>query len=561
MRCSTPPRSPVVATAAPCAHPRALALALGLLFLLCTPLQAGAARGAVSHDLYPKRTNLTLFHINSFDGDAVCNDGSAGAYYFSQAPSADYADVWLVYLGGRDWCFDLQSCLQRQQTKPAATSSRTWPDTVSLSGLFSPQFGRNPLAGANKAFLGYCSSDAWQGDAAPSAATGNLAFRGQRIVRATLAALVAQHGLGSSYLRGGKPDRVLLAGGAAGGRGGMLLVDALSEWLTGFAGVAAGAVTVQGLFDSALWLPVQPLGTPMGGSSLALQAQRSVSLFNSTGLMAPACLARYTVPTVQWQCLFPSTALQFVTSSYLLVQPQFDKRQLGFDLHGKQPPFAPSGPQATYAVQLAQALRTASLPALSGSNALFSAACYKAATTLTPQLWGVRAAVLQPQPPTLMGRGPPGAMTASQVLNAWFFGGGVGPSVSAQDTCSSGFACGSYCRLHAARPRAGKASALSAASRSAAHRRRSTIGLVVLLVVLPAGCATMLTYIIPVRPSVRLSDAERLAAAEGTPLVAVAPPQVRSSLQRWAEEEAEAKRRSRMGSRTKLLTSFYDGDA
>jgi hypothetical protein len=48
---------------------------------------------AAPRSQFPQRTNLTLYHINSFDPDAVCNDNSAGAYYFAGAPNPDYANV------------------------------------------------------------------------------------------------------------------------------------------------------------------------------------------------------------------------------------------------------------------------------------------------------------------------------------------------------------------------------------------------------------------------------------------------------------------------------------
>lgn len=49
---------------------------------------------------WPHRTNLSVFHVNAIDPEAVCNDGSPAAYYFAPATSLDYANVWLVYLGG-----------------------------------------------------------------------------------------------------------------------------------------------------------------------------------------------------------------------------------------------------------------------------------------------------------------------------------------------------------------------------------------------------------------------------------------------------------------------------
>ena len=462
---------------------------------------------------------------------------------------------------------------------PEATSSQGWPVQLSLGGLFAPSAKKNPLAGANKVFLGYCSSDAWQGDTLASVANGGLAYRGQRIVRATLAALVSQHGLGSSMARGkaGQPDRLLLAGGAAGGRGAMLLLDHLDAWLTGFGGAAPGSVTVQGLFDSALWIPVQPLGTSSVDASLASQVERSIGLFNSSNLASTDCTASMAAVTLQWQCLFPNTALMYVTSPFLLAQPQYDKRQLGVDLHGEQPPFAASSPQAAYAVQLAAAIRTASAPALrpGSGNALFSAACYKAATTLSPQLWGVRAAAMDPGAAM-------SAVSLAQVLHAWFFNGAAGVSASAQDECNA-FACGAFCRRNAGHarsstrsPRASshgastdavlggvaRAGSGAKAVSSAAvqrNRRMATAGLVVLMVAVPAVCAMVLTTLIPVRTGVRLSLEERVAAAEGTPLRLVMSSDLRSSLHSWAEQEAEANRRATHGSRAQVLNRFYAG--
>ena len=61
-------------------------------------------------------------------------------------------------------------------------SSKTWTTLRAEGGIFSPRADRNPFAGANKALLAYCSSDAWVGDVGASAASLNYAFRGQRIL-------------------------------------------------------------------------------------------------------------------------------------------------------------------------------------------------------------------------------------------------------------------------------------------------------------------------------------------------------------------------------------------
>jgi hypothetical protein len=47
----------------------------------------------------------------------------------------------------------------------------------------------SPLFGANKAALGYCSSDGYMGDAGASSDTWNYHFRGQALIRAMISEL------------------------------------------------------------------------------------------------------------------------------------------------------------------------------------------------------------------------------------------------------------------------------------------------------------------------------------------------------------------------------------
>ena len=70
-------------------------------------------------------------------------------------------------------------------------------------------------------FAAYCSSDAWVGNTDDaSAETFGFVFRGQRILRAILGALVGIHQLGQ------RPGhRLLLAGCSAGARGAMFNLD------------------------------------------------------------------------------------------------------------------------------------------------------------------------------------------------------------------------------------------------------------------------------------------------------------------------------------------------
>ena len=86
---------------------------------------------------------------------------------------------------GKDWCYDYLSCSGRFHNNPTVMSSNGWPATRAEQGLFGPNPAKNPFAGANYALAGYCSSDAWVGDAAASVLTYSFAFRGQRILCVT----------------------------------------------------------------------------------------------------------------------------------------------------------------------------------------------------------------------------------------------------------------------------------------------------------------------------------------------------------------------------------------
>jgi len=201
----------------------------------------------------------------------VCNDGSPGAYYFHKANDPAQANVWLVYLEGGDWCYSAQSCAMRFNVGPQFMTTDKWPGVISLGGIFDENPTKSPWAGANKArcagalrpltsphlwaaqvYVGYCSSDAWVGDVPASEATFGLAFRGQRIISATLGSLVLNHQLGAT-----SGQRLLFSGCSAGGRGAMFTIDYVPAILHDL-GVQDGYVQLQGLFDSPVRARARP---------------------------------------------------------------------------------------------------------------------------------------------------------------------------------------------------------------------------------------------------------------------------------------------------------------
>ena len=111
-----------------------------------------------------------------------------------------------------------------------------WPTTASVGGLLSDNCSKNPdFYNFNRVFMKYCDGNSFSGnrDAAVSVVgtdgkSKDLFFRGRRILDETLAALKADHGLGSA-------DSVLLTGCSAGGLSTFLHTDYVGEQLKAIA--------------------------------------------------------------------------------------------------------------------------------------------------------------------------------------------------------------------------------------------------------------------------------------------------------------------------------------
>ena len=148
---------------------------------------------------------------------------------------------------------------------------------------------KTPFAEVNKAYLGYCTSDAYVGDASAF----GYQFRGQRVVAAAIKALVQTHGMGARGLN----ERLLFGGCSAGARGAMFNADSVPDLVT-----AAGGANVQTqvMLDSSYWIDVQPYGDSL--ISLECQTQSIVTYVNATARLDAACAAANSGQ--EWKCLF-----------------------------------------------------------------------------------------------------------------------------------------------------------------------------------------------------------------------------------------------------------------
>ena len=306
---------------------------------------------------------------------------------------------------GGMWCWDQASCDARAEDAKFEMSSTHWPKVQTVGGVFS-RSALNPWADAHKVDLSYCSSDAWVGDVAASPATYGYAFRGQRIIEATLADVALNRGLGSTA-------QVLFGGCSAGARGALFNLDYVAQYLP------AGA-TVKGLLDSALWLDLSPPDT--AEVTLQTQTQGVFALVNPAARIPAACAAAY--PGAEgWKCLYGVYRLPYVTTDYFINAAQFDSFQMLYDLGGN-PPEAPL--QVQFADSFQQATVSALQPAVQAGMAVFSTTCLVHCLTADTEYYT-----------TYDSQG----VTIAQALQQWYFSGGTPVLVSA----CQGYPCAAQC--------------------------------------------------------------------------------------------------------------------
>ena len=338
---------------------------------------------------------------------AVCNDGSAAAYYYRRG--AARSQLWLIQLEGSGLCFSAASCSRRCTSGSPGSglcSSQAYNQTMRVDGILhssSPELGS-----ANKVYVRYCSSDAFLGNASAF----GLQFRGQAIVQAVLADLVVRRGLGRPRsARGGlapvERDVLVLAGSSSGSYGAMAHLDYVPAMLGAH---GARHVHVVGLLDSALVLLEPPADDAANDPQAALVGRDDVPSrfalmdeYLHSARHGDACLAAHAPPpgtnasatagihSMRWKCLLGRHRLPHLSTPYLLAGSQYDTLQVA-SLLGTQPGVHPrdKGEEAS-AAHLARILvheaRKVQREAASRnvSVGLFFPACFDHATTLMTQ--------------------------------------------------------------------------------------------------------------------------------------------------------------------------------
>lgn len=302
---------------------------------------------------WPSLTTVSLsLHTipNAEQRLAVCNDGSPAGFFYAPPVTelAEEPPVWMLFQEGGWWCWDDESCRQRENTMPSyLMSSSTFASQIEIGAeMAEGRLGKS----AHRIYLNYCTSDGYLGNR-----TGPLGwqFRGRSVLAATIEEMVA---LGMGSVAG---SRLLYSGCSAGGRGAMYNID----WLQG---LLPASVTLRGLLDSPLWIDLPALGPEQ--TSLRAQCEAMSDLHASA--LDEKCVQDHAGEP--WRCLLAESSLSYVDVPSVVFAWRDDSWQVS-NSFGHD-----NGPRTAEEHDWARALgeRTVStLTALPSRFAVFSSAC------------------------------------------------------------------------------------------------------------------------------------------------------------------------------------------
>ena len=253
---------------------------------------------------------MTLYYLNDIDPLATCNDGSPAGYYFAEG-SGSSANLWIVYLEGSMFCWDLKSCTERYATHfywMSSSAAPGWATSFAQGGIFATD-GTSAWGNANRVYVKcvhfsglpvppgadtlrdrYCTSDLWSGDAPASESTFNFSFRGSRVPTAVVQSLMQTHGLG-----GAPGSRLLFGGCSAGAIGAMNNLERVAAL------VASKGVQTWGFLDGAGLLDIQPRGWTWSPLLETLQSLMANMTAFSQPVFQPYCSTSF--PGEEYKCL------------------------------------------------------------------------------------------------------------------------------------------------------------------------------------------------------------------------------------------------------------------
>ncbi|KAJ6869848.1 pectin acetylesterase 9-like [Populus alba x Populus x berolinensis] len=243
-----------------------------------------------------------------------CLDGSLPAYHLHRGFGAG-ARNWLLQFEGGGWCNDIQSCLERAQTRRGSTLYMN--KLEDFNGILSNNASLNPdFYNWNRVKLRYCDGGSFSGDAKFDNGTSVLYFRGKKIWEAIILDLLPK---GLMHAR-----KALLSGCSAGGLSSFLHCE-------NFARILPRNTSVKCLSDAGFFMDERDVTL---NHTMRNFFENLVSLQGIEENLNKNCTSFLNNPKL---CMFPQYFLKYITTPLFILNTAYDVYQFH---HALVPPSA-----------------------------------------------------------------------------------------------------------------------------------------------------------------------------------------------------------------------------
>jgi hypothetical protein len=335
-----PPRFSTAVVLASCSLPALIGCGAKTISPVSPPPPAPSVSCAtppvtITHTAAANSPQLVVLSKSAYP-QAVCNDGSAGAYVLRPGAGAA-ANRWIIQLQGGGECFDQATCSARVADMPTLVSTSSFQSNPSSAfgqgGLLGSTPANNPdFYDASVVQILYCSSDDWSGAKASTVAynpddptTWN--FEGRAILNSVIADLKSNHDFSAA-------TEVMFTGDSAGGVGVFANTNPVAKLVPSTARFVAysDAAFPDGGDDYLATGAAPNYDNPTGVPNQIAKRVLGLPLWNGSG--DPACSAATAPdPTSQLNCYSGQTLLApttgTITLPMLVSVSQKDTNQLG----------------------------------------------------------------------------------------------------------------------------------------------------------------------------------------------------------------------------------------
>lgn len=260
----------------------------------------------------------------STDTGAVALDGSPAALYLRPGVGANASNIVLFWEGG-GWCESIADCIARSKT--ALGTSKLNTSGYASRDLLSPNCTLNPVfCDWSMVYAQYLDGSSRSGDVAEPVVVNKttLYFRGHRIRRATIDALLAAAGPGAGVPSLAAAPRFVVTGSSAGGLTTILHADEIAQTVR----AANPSCDVRVIPEVGFFLDGESIWP---GRRIMTDVFRRVADFNNVTGGAPeqvnaACVAAKPAAD-RWQCFFAQYTLPYVTTPSFIINSMCDEWQ------------------------------------------------------------------------------------------------------------------------------------------------------------------------------------------------------------------------------------------